>query len=53
MIKMRELSKAKMLELYEKNLLIDVVYAGDRIIGKSTEGQINNPVGFEVVFCLS
>lgn len=48
---MRKIGKAEMLQLYTEGSLFEIATMGDRVIGKTTKGQADNPIGFEVVYC--
>lgn len=45
---MKEISKAKMVQLYEKGLVTELINTGDRIYARSVE---NSDGVYEVVYC--
>lgn len=47
---MRQITKVQFLELYERGMLTETVYVGDRVIARSVEGQADNPNRYEVVW---
>jgi hypothetical protein len=46
-----EITKAKMLQLYDDGLTSHEVNTGNRLYAHSHEGQALNPKGFIVVWC--
>lgn len=48
----RKITVTEFWELYEQDMVYDIVNIGARIYGKSVKGQADKPEGYEIIYAM-